>query len=71
MNDKSIEYDLDDFYKFGEIKCLQMFNNNFYVLANRLNNKLGQYLFEIPCKLTEDLLSQDKLKFVIKEESRM
>jgi len=32
------EIDLDKEYKFGDIKCVQMYNNKFYILANKLNN---------------------------------
>lgn len=67
----SQEYDLDELYYFGDIKCLSKFNNKFYILANRLNNKLGQFLFEIPQVLSDDHIDQDSLKFVLKHESRL
>lgn len=50
---KKNEVDLDDEFNFGDIKYLETFDNYFYVLANRLNSRLGQYLFEIPCDIED------------------
>lgn len=32
---------------FGDIKAVEHFGNKFYILANRLNGNIGQYLFNI------------------------
>ena len=42
-----MEIDLDDRYKINEIKCLHFHNGKFYILANKLMNKLGYYLLEV------------------------
>ena len=42
---KPEELDIDDKKKFGDIICVQYYENKFYILANRLNNELGQFMF--------------------------
>lgn len=49
------EIDLDEECNFGDIRCLQVFNNKFFVLANRQDNKLGTYALSVKFNLDECL----------------
>ena len=41
------EVDIDTAYKIGWVKALTMYEDKFYVLANKYNKKLGYYLIEL------------------------
>jgi hypothetical protein len=40
----SFEVDIDQKFEFADIKCLFCFNQKFYILANKVEKKLGYYL---------------------------
>lgn len=52
-HDKKVlhEIDLDEAYKFSEIKCLKYYDGKFYLLVNKLDGVLGYYLFELEADL--------------------
>jgi len=56
-------------FKFGDIKAVEHFENKFYILANRLNDTIGQYLFYIDDELSKD--SAKTIDFVIKQENKL
>lgn len=60
---------MDQEFKFGDIRCLQVFQNSFYVLANRTNNKLGTYVLEIPFELDKKI-GTDHMEFQYVFKSR-
>lgn len=60
-----IELDLDSTFNFSSIKYLTRYDNSFFLLSNRLNGKLGNYLFEIPCKL-EDKSKTEQLNYILR-----
>lgn len=47
MKDVNLEVDLDDELNIGGIKSITVDSKHFYILANKLDKKLGFYLFQI------------------------
>lgn len=45
IKNKDREEDIDDLLQIGGIKTICVDENNFYVLASKLNKKLGMYLY--------------------------
>lgn len=57
--------DLDNEYGFGDIKSVAFYQGKFYILANKMNRKIGYFLLE----LDEDLFggpSSSKCKTIVK-----
>lgn len=57
-----VEIELDTKFKLSEIKCLMSYGEKFFLLANKLNDKLGYYLLEI----NTDYMTNPEHHFVIK-----
>lgn len=60
------EIDLDDRFCFSDIRCLSVFQDHFYIMANKLKNKTGVYVLRIPFNVN-DVKSEneaDEIKFV-------
>lgn len=45
MKDNNLEVDLDDELNIGGIKSICVDDAHFYILANKLDKKLGFYLY--------------------------
>jgi hypothetical protein len=43
---------MDDEFLFGDIKAVEHFEDKFYILANKLKETVGQYLFFIDDMIT-------------------
>jgi hypothetical protein len=65
------ELDLDNTFFFADIKCVQYFNGNFYVLANRFDEIIGQYLFYFDEDMSASVINPtDALKFILRQENK-
>jgi len=68
---ESDELDLDEEYKFADIKCVEFYEGCFYILANRLDEIIGQYLFFVQ----EDMSivvgePTPELTYIIRQENK-
>ena len=59
------EIDIDERYKIQFIRAIKFHNNNFYILANRFENRLGIYLIEF-CSHNDPFCEP---RFLLKETS--
>jgi len=63
---------LDETYFFADIKCVTFYQGCFYILANRLNETIGQYLFYTNEDMTISLEQpHPELTFIIKQENKI
>jgi len=66
----SKELDLDETYYFADIKCVEFYEGNFYILANRLDETIGQYLFYVQEDMSIDLENPVELTYIIRQENK-
>lgn len=60
------EYNLDTRFNMKDFKCLMAYGGKFYLLANKLDDKLGYYLLEINTNFKENSVHHFVIKWVNK-----
>lgn len=60
------EYNLDTRFNMRDFKCLMAYGDKFYLLANKLDDKLGYYLLEINSNFRENSEHHFVIKWVNK-----
>lgn len=61
------EIDLDEKFDFSDIRCLAVFQENFYVLTNKMLKKQGAYVLQIPFDLSDQMMVDEQFQFVFKQ----
>lgn len=64
------EVDLDQKYNFKDIKCLKYYAGKFYLLANKMKDVLGIYLFELEADINS-IPFPDNYRYVIKYVNKL
>jgi len=67
--ESSKELDLDETYLFSDIKAVEYYGGNFYILANRLDEVIGQYLFFVGEDMSANVMNPE-LNFIIKQTNK-
>jgi hypothetical protein len=57
--DTGKEYDLDHDFGISDIKNVIFYEDNFYIMANKMDQKLGYYLLKFPEKNPSDVDHKD------------